>query len=55
MTIEKAKEVLGKTGQKMTDSEIEKLVGSFQYLIDFFMEKQEIKIFGSPLRKLLEK
>jgi hypothetical protein len=54
MTTEKAKKILGKVGKKMTDQQIEELVNSIQYLIDYFLEMKETEIFGKPIRKLLE-
>jgi hypothetical protein len=52
---DKTKLALGKTGEKMTDQQVSELVASYQNLIDYFLERQEIKIFGSPINEMLAK
>lgn len=54
MTFEKFKLSLGETGKKMTDDEIQKLMSTFDYLSDYWLDQQEIKIFSKTVKTLLD-
>lgn len=54
MTIEEFREALGETGKKMTDEELQKLMATFDYLSDNWLDKQETEIFGCPIKTLLD-
>jgi len=52
--LQQIKEVLGKTGQVMTDEEIQKLMASMDYLSSEWLDLQERKIFnGMTIDELL--
>lgn len=55
MTIDMARKILCSTGEKMTDQQVSELVASYQSLIDYFLQKQEMKIFGMPINEMLAK
>lgn len=53
MTLQEARKALGKTGEKMSDTEIEKLVVSMGYLIDGWLDTYERKVFkGKTIKEL---
>jgi hypothetical protein len=54
MTLEKFKETLGQTGKSMTDDEIQKLMAVLDYLAEYWLDQQEIKIFGHTIKELLD-
>lgn len=54
MTIEKFKLALGETANKMTEDEILKLMSYFDYLSGYWLDQQEIKIFGCTIKTLLD-
>lgn len=55
ITLEKARAVLGKTGKKMTDDEVQRLMATIDYLTDCWMDEYERKIFkGKTVKELCE-
>jgi len=55
ITLEKAKEALGKTGQLMSNENIQKLMTIADYLTDNWLEEYEKTIFnGKTLDQLLQ-
>lgn len=54
MTTESFKLNLGKTGETMANDQIEKLMCSFDHLINYWLDRQETEIFGTPIKYLLE-
>lgn len=55
ITIEQAKLALGKTGQNMSDENIQKLMTIADYLTDNWLEEYEKTIFnGKTLNQLLQ-
>ena len=54
MTLEQFRELLGETGTKMTELEILNLMSVFDHLSDYWLDKQEIMIFGKPIKTLLD-
>jgi hypothetical protein len=56
ITLEQAKKALGKTGKKMSDEEVTKLMATVDYLTGGWLELYEKSIFnGRTLKELLQK
>lgn len=54
MTLEKFKKALGETGKSMTEDEILKLMSILDYLSDYWLSQQEIKIFDCTVKELFD-
>lgn len=54
MTIKRFKEILGDEAKKMTETEILNLMSALDYLSDYWLDQQEIKIFGKTIKELLD-
>lgn len=52
ITIEKARQILGKNASTLTDSQIQDLISSFEFLADGWLDEFEIKLFGKKLSEM---
>jgi len=54
-TVQEARDILGKSAEGLTDSQVHDLVNEVQYLVDTWIEEYEQKIFdGKTLKELLQ-
>lgn len=55
VTLESVRLALGETGKSMSDTEIESLMATLDQLSDYWLDLQEIKIFGRTIKTLLDR
>lgn len=54
-TVQEARDILGKSAEGLTDSQVNDLVNEVQYLVDTWIEEYEQKVFdGKTLKELLQ-
>lgn len=53
--VQEARDILGKSAENLTDSQVSDLVNEVQYLVDTWIEEYEQKVFdGKTLKELLQ-
>lgn len=55
ISVEEAKEILGKKGKGLSDSQIKEMLSKYQELVKWWLDVFEIKKFGKPIRELILK
>lgn len=54
-TVQEARDILGKSAENLTDSQVLDLLNNVQYLVDTWIEEYEQKVFdGKTLKELLQ-